>query len=145
MSGSGQPGHRAPTRLTPIEIDQPIADPATGRPTPYFGQMVQRILSYLGQPGPTTGGGTGGGGSGLTITEQLNTLNTQVEILQATSGGNTPRSGLAAQVAVIENIVRNLLRYQRPPKEAAQRLVVPAAPQPRPNFAGAQMLSWWRS
>lgn len=131
MSGTGQKDSQAPTRLTPIVLDQSIVDTASGRPTPYFGQMIQRILSYLGQPGSTTATGTSTS-SGLTVTEQLNNLTTSVETLQAASGGGTPAQvGLVARIASLEALVRNSLRYNQPP---------PA----KPDFTSAQILSWWR-
>lgn len=69
-------GFRAPTELTPATGDQPISTP-DGRPTFYMLSWMQRIQSFLGQPG---GGGTSGGGSGggATISEQLSTLNSEV-------------------------------------------------------------------
>jgi hypothetical protein len=142
MSGTGQSNTQAPTRLTPIVLDQPIVDARTGQPTPYFGQMIQRILSYLGQPGSATTTGTTGS-SGLTVTEQLNNLSTQIEILQASAAGNTPQSGTIGRLATIENIIRNFLRYQRPPRTATRLIVIPAAPQPAPNLTPAMILSWW--
>lgn len=130
MSGTGQKDAQAPTRLTPIVLDQSIVDPVSGRPTPYFGQMVQRILSYLGQPVPIATGTFSN--SGLTVSEQLNNLTTAVEILQAASGGGTPAQvGLVARIASLEALVRNSLRYNQPP---------PA----KPDFTSAQILSWWR-
>lgn len=142
MSGTGQSNTQAPTRLTPIVLDQPIVDAQTGQPTPYFGQVIQRILSYLGQPATSSSGG--GSGSGLTITEQITNLNTQVEVLQAQAAGNTPQSGTISRLSSLEIAFRNLLRFNRPPPSAARRIVVPAAPPPPPDFTGAQMLSWWR-
>jgi hypothetical protein len=142
MSGTGQRDTQAPTRLTPIVVDQPITDPKTGGPTPYFAQSYQRILSYLGQPGSATTTGTTGS-SGLTVTEQLNNLSTQIEILQASAAGNTPQSGTIGRLATIENVIRNFLRYQRSPRTATRLVVVPAAPQPAPSLTPAMILSWW--
>lgn len=68
-------GFRAPTELTPATGDQPISDP-DGRPTFYMLSWMQRIQSFLGQPGGSTGSGSGGGG--VTVSEQLNTLNSEV-------------------------------------------------------------------
>jgi hypothetical protein len=142
MSGTGQSNTQAPTRLTPIVLDQPIVDARTGQPTPYFGQMIQRILSYLGQPATSSSGG-GGSGSGLTITEQITNLNTQVEVLQAQAAGNTPQSGTISRLSSLEVAFRNLLRFNRPPPSAALRILVPAAPPPPPNLTPAMILSWW--
>lgn len=132
MSGQGS---GAPTRLTPISIDQPIVDPTTGRPTPFFGQTIQRILSYLGQPGSGSSGGTGGGsssGSTLTVSQQLTNLTNEVTILQAAAGGTSPtQSGLVSRVTALESQLRSILR-------------LPAPPRPPSDLTGAQILSWWR-
>lgn len=69
MSGGG-----APTRLTPMSMDQPIghtrgeAGNVEVWPSPYFAQVIVRILAYLGQP--LSPGGSGGG-SNSTIGEQI--------------------------------------------------------------------------
>lgn len=130
MSGFGS-SNQAPTRLTPIVVDQPITDARTGQPTPYFAQMMQRVLSYLGQPGSSTGTGTTSS-SGLTVSEQLTNLNTSVEVLQAAAGGVTPgQAGVTSRIALIEQIIRNLLRFGPPPPQ-------------RPNMTPALIMSWWR-
>lgn len=107
MSGTGQKGSSAPTHLTPMAMDQPIGQTAKGETilaTPYFGQMITRILAYLGQP-VSSGGSGGGGGTNLTIGEQINNLQTAVELLAA-SGQST--ADLSSRVAELESMISKL-------------------------------------
>lgn len=79
-------GFRAPTELTPATGDQPISTP-DGRPTFYMLSWMQRIQSFLGQPGSggPGAGGVGSGGGGVTVSEQLNILNSEVTLALAQS------------------------------------------------------------
>lgn len=105
MSGSGQSGSGAPSHLTPIAMDQPIGMSEDGKavlPTYWFGQMITRILAYLGQP--VSGSGSSGG-SNLTIGEQIAALQTSIDILE--SAGSTV-AGLASRVAELEALAGRL-------------------------------------
>lgn len=86
MSGTGVPNNEAPTRLTPMSLDQPVGSTREGMPvypSLWFAQMIQRILSYLGQPGT----------SGQTLTEQVTNIgdivtnNTTINNSSATFAG----------------------------------------------------------
>lgn len=104
MSGTDQPGFRAPSRLTPIAMDQPIGHDMSGgkvMPTPYFAQMLQRILSYVGQP-PTSGAGAGG----VTISEALSTVTNNVVENQFTL--KAADLGQAAQSEAMERAFEQL-------------------------------------
>src|SRR5208282_206142 len=60
----GSPPGRAPTKLLTILGDQPIGRTAKGEAVfadMTLVQMLQRIISYLGQPGSATGGVPTGG------------------------------------------------------------------------------------
>jgi len=99
MSGSEHPECRAPARLAPIAGYQSIGtDPNGGKvmPTAYFAQMLQRMLSYLGQP-PTSGTTSGG----VTIAESLSTVtNNVVEnqfILKSADLGQSAQSDAMAR------------------------------------------------
>jgi hypothetical protein len=66
MSGTDTNDFAAPTRLTTIVGDQPIGNATDGSlvmPSMYFLQMLQRVLSYIGQPAEGT--------SGQTLTDQV--------------------------------------------------------------------------
>lgn len=121
MSGTGQKNTAAPTRLTPIAIDQPIgqgADSTLIFPSQYFAQSYTRLLAYLGQPGPSSGGGSGGG-SNMTITEQLSALTTLItENIGALSAGIV---GLTGRVAALEAALANIQAFPRSPSEQTAR------------------------
>ena len=109
MSGTGQSHTGAPKVLTPIAIDQPIGNTVDGKavlPTFYFGQMIQRILAYLGQPVATRSTGSGGN---PTIGEQLTALNNSVTQLEAASNSIfalTARvSGLESEIARLKAVL----------------------------------------
>lgn len=96
MSGSGQDDFRAPTYLTPIAGDEPIATTDEGkesRPTMHFVQLIQRILSYIGQP-------TSGNPAGQTLSSQVGEVNIITSIIiSAVSAAN---AGLAGRVMALE-------------------------------------------
>jgi len=75
---SSTTGFQAPTELTPATGDQPISAP-DGRPTFYMLSWMQRIQSFLGQPGGSGGGGAGG----VTVSEQISILNSEIASLSA--------------------------------------------------------------
>lgn len=103
MSGTGQNNNAAPTRLTPVALDQAIGFDGEGRdvmPAPWFGQMLQRLLSSLGQPGTGTGGA--GGGSGQTVFDQITDLQQSVKFAEVGIGSATP--GLVGRVSALEKL-----------------------------------------
>ena len=111
MSGTGTEDFRAPTRLTPIAGDQPIGyyDEAAGGvlPSTYFTQMLQRIISYLGQP-------TENNPPGQTISSQVGDLNELVAL--AANGPGPAVPGLNARVSAVEAaLIRQNLPLPRPP------------------------------
>jgi hypothetical protein len=69
MSGTSLPPGSSPNKLLPPIGDQPFVDPKTGQLTMFGFQMLQRLYSYLGQPGSATGGTP----SGETVTEGIAT------------------------------------------------------------------------
>lgn len=97
MSGSGQDDFRAPTYLTPIAGDEPIATTDEGvssRPTMHFVQLIQRLLSYVGQP-------TGGNPAGQTLSSQVGAVNIFTSIIiSAVSAAN---AGLVGRVLQLES------------------------------------------
>lgn len=108
-------GHAAPTVLTPINIDLPFGKDTNGDPVfpdMQFAQMIQRILSFLGQP---VGSGSAGGSS-LSISEQIALLTTTVTQLAGQLNPGLP--GLAGRVAALEAAI------------AATKPWPPASPQP---------------
>lgn len=151
MSGAGQTSG-APTFLTPIAVDQPIGRDAEGRDvgaTMYFSQMIQRILSYLGQPAQATGGGGSGGITNLTVSQQLTNIQNEISNLRASPDAATV--GLAGRVSYLESMLRDLLfRPQAPikepwpwtpaPAERRARAWFPTAPTPIPDLSVP--LSW---
>ncbi len=85
MSGTGQ-NNRAPTRLTPMGTDQPIGNDPKGTgiwPSMWFAQMIERLLSYVGQP-------VSSNTPGQTISSQVGTLNTAVDRLSASVFARQP-------------------------------------------------------
>jgi hypothetical protein len=103
MSGANNQG--PPTRLTPIAGDMPIAQDRDGNlltPTPYFFQCIQRILSYLGQPGQ--GNENGEPSNNGTISEQLDQLANIVAGLVVSPGTAAP--GLDGRIADLEKLLR---------------------------------------
>jgi|SRR5580700_2732027 hypothetical protein len=137
MSGTGQRNTAAPTRLTPIATDQPIGQSAGGETlifgSPYFTQMITRILAYLGQPGSGTGAVTSGGTT-LTISEQLSQLQTSVATLQAQPGALV--SGLSSRVAALETEVARLRLFTLRPPVAAVPSTFPSAPSAFTGITG---------
>jgi hypothetical protein len=132
MSGANNQG--PPDRLTPIAGDQPIGnvdENGVVRPTQYFFQMMQRILSYLGQPGQGTT--TGAPNTNLTVSEQLTYLMNAVD--QAQFGPGAAAIGLDGRVSTIERLLRRLPWYYpkapRPPV-ASLRIPVQAIRPPLP-------------
>ena len=102
---SGQNNQNAPDRLTPISGDQPIGTDVAGntiKPTFYFFQTIQRILSYLGQPGQ---GSTNSAGTTLTVSEQLTNLTNAIESLQSTQGAVAP--GIDGRLSSVEALLRS--------------------------------------
>lgn len=97
MSGTGQEDFRAPTRLTPIAGDQPIGTGDSAgqvRPSMYFTQLIQRLLSYIGQP--TTGNVTG-----QTLSSQVGELNIGFTIIENSPGPAAP--SINARVSALES------------------------------------------
>jgi len=122
MSGTGQANTSAPSRLTPIAGDLPIGTDKNGdavHATFAFFQTIQRILSYLGQPSPSSPSG----GSSATLSEQVTAigagvvsgfelspeaagLSGRVTVLEDASGSLTlppAMLGLNARIAALEN------------------------------------------
>lgn len=131
MSGANNQG--PPTRLTPIAGDMPIGRTDDGtpiRPSFEFFQCIQRILSYLGQPGQGNPDGTPS--SDLTVAEQLDKLANLVANLSASPGTAAP--GLDGRISTIESLLRRMpwLLPGRP-RKPRQPIIIPAAPQ-RPQF-----------
>jgi hypothetical protein len=126
MSGANNQG--PPDRLTPIAGDQPIGnvdENGVVRPTQYFFQMMQRILSYLGQPGQGTA--TGAPNTNLTVSEQLTYLMNAVD--QAQFGPGAAAIGLDGRVSTIERLLRRLPWYTpKHPRSPAPDFVIPGAP-----------------
>lgn len=125
---SGNSGNQAPTKLTPVSGDHPFGYTADGSPVKmtfeHF-QMIQRILSYLGQPGQ--GNSNGSPSSGLTIGAQLDILNNTVAVLQGSPG--TAAFGLDARLSTLERLLRRL-PWLRPHQPARPQPVlrIPSAP-----------------
>jgi hypothetical protein len=116
MSGTGQRNTAAPTRLTPIAVDQPIGQDSEGKlifPSQYFAQSYTRVLAYLGQPGASSTGGGGSGGSNLTISEQLTMLAAAIVATTGELGNGVP--GLAGRVAALERRITDTQVLPRPP------------------------------
>ena len=126
MSGANTQG--PPDRLTPIAGDQPIGnvdENGVVRPTQYFFQMMQRILSYLGQPGQGTA--TGAPNTNLTVSEQLTYLMNAVD--QAQFGPGAAAIGLDGRVSTIERLLRRLPWYTpKHPRSPAPDFVIPGTP-----------------
>jgi hypothetical protein len=96
MSGTGRPDFQAPTRLTPIAGDQPIGQgdaSGTVRPSMYFVQLIQRLLSYIGQP-------TSGNVAGQTLSGQVGSLNIATTIIQNSPGPAAP--SINARLSALE-------------------------------------------
>lgn len=118
----------APDRLTPIALDQPITDPQTGKPTPNFGQTIQRILSYLGQPVAGTGSG-GSGGPVITISESISNLTTEVNNISAIVSGAPVLGAFSGRIAALEARIRQLLPFTAAsPRRAEHPPFLSAAP-----------------
>jgi hypothetical protein len=132
MSGSSKNSSVAPTKLTPMAMDQPIGQTGDGQPilaTSYFGQVITRILAYLGQPAPASASGGGGsGGNNLTISEQISQLNTSITVLQAAGSSS---SGMSGRISGIEEALQKIRPW------------VPSAPA-MPGAAGAAGLTGLR-
>ena len=130
MSGTGQRNTAAPTRLTPIANDQPIGQSSDGQTlvfgSPYFTQMITRILAYLGQPTSSSNLTTtvGGNTTNLTVTEQLSQLQTIVSNIQVSPGALI--SGLSSRVAAVEATLA--LLFRRPEKPTQPIAGFPSAP-----------------
>lgn len=121
MSGTGQPGNAAPARLTPLAQDQPLGHTEDGKPVyaeMWFRNALQRLQAFLGQPASPT---SGGGGAGLTVSEQLSSLSNQISQLQVTGGSTT---GLTARVAAIEAAAALAVRVVSPPLAAGDGVAI---------------------
>lgn len=121
MSGTGQSG-RSPTRLTPITGTEPIAQDDKGqgfRPTMYFLQLIQRLLSYIGQP-------TSSNTPGVTLSGQVGTLNSEMGFVL--SGLGPADAGINARVAELE--VKSQRLQQLQPPAVATRSDAAAFPAP---------------
>lgn len=110
MSGTSP----APQRIVPPLGDQPLFD-SSGRPTQPMVQWMQRLSAFVGPV--QTSGGSGGGTTNVSLSEQLADLTTIVESLAAQSSTDfTARSQIAAlQQSIIG--LRALLgqQSQQPP------------------------------
>lgn len=107
MSGTGQHNTTAPTRLTPISVDQPIGQDQSGNgifPSLYFAQSYTRVLAFLGDPSSSSSSGGSGTGGNMTVVEQLDSLTTTVSQMAAQVGAGL--AALAARVDGLEAIVR---------------------------------------
>jgi hypothetical protein len=129
VSGTGHSNTAAPSRLTPIAQDQPIGLTPDGHPivgTLYFNQMITRILAYLGQPGPSGGGGASGGNN-LTVSEQLTNLTNAIIGLQ--QGPGTAAPGISGRLSIVEEILARMpWLMPRAPKEPRRIVRIPAPP-----------------
>ena len=97
MASNGNPPQPSPGRtILQFAATQPIANP-DGTPTLWFSQFIERLISYLGNPG---GGGSNGGTS--TVTDLLNQINSTQNLTLGSSG--TDASTLA-RIKALENAV----------------------------------------
>ena len=97
MSGA----NAAPSRLTPINVTQAFGQDDQGKPvypSMEFAQMIQRLLSFIGQP--ASSGGTIIGGNNFTISEQISNITDQTAALGQAPGSEA--AGLTARVALLE-------------------------------------------
>lgn len=108
MSGQGNPPGRAPVRALTVFGDQPIGSAADGspiRPTMYFVQFLQRLVSYVGQPNTNTP-------AGMTISEQVGDLNAEVESL--VTRGSIGTASVTSRLYAVEQAIARLFGRQRP-------------------------------
>ncbi len=91
----------APKPISSLLIDRPVVD-ANGVIQPWFAQVMQRLLDYVGSPSTGSSGTSGGGNVTQTLTDQLTVLTNN----QYTGVGSPPGDGsLYGRVAALESAV----------------------------------------
>lgn len=116
MSGTGIPDFLAPTRLTPVAADQAIGTAADGSsimPSMYFSQMIQRILSYLGQPASSV--------DGQTLTDQVIAVATIANT--ALSVASSAQSSAASAISLTAALQMAVAQAGSTPRAVVDRLV----------------------
>lgn len=141
MSGTGVPDFLAPTRLTPVAADQAIGKGADGSdvmPSMYFSQMIQRILSFLGQPASSS--------NGTTLSDQVVAVteiaNTALQV--ATSAAGTAVSLAAVFDQKIAEISGGTLPpFPPPPTPEIVSLILPLPPPPGLSFPQVMAIGYF--
>lgn len=123
MSGTNAPPNQAPTVILTMLGNQPIGIDTEGKPvlpTMPFVQMVQRIVSYLGQPVPSS---DVGGRSGVTLSQQMAVANGSIQGLTAErpTGGDLRQDIQDLQQVVVRQDIL-------PPLPDPSSIVIEASP-----------------
>lgn len=114
-SDPGSGPDTAPSKLLTIIGDQPFGQDATGKPvypSMYFTQVMQRLISLIGQPVE------GSASAGIPISAQLGALEAAILNVGQSPGAASP--GLTGRVAALEAMVRTIgARVGPPPPSTA--------------------------